>query len=449
MSVKSLDLSKKADFLLATGSSVATVAQLFGKNPAEWDIDEASYNNVPFHVFKSKVSWGGALPTIRDQGGRRLAKFKFPYKDGQTTDDLGREGETFECDIVLFGETYVAGLKILMRELQKPEPGLLVHPVRGVIRCKMQSYELVHSHEQRKAVQLKITFTEHNFTLASYGKIANVKNFKSRLSDLLGVFNAISKAITKVRAAINLLNSIKATIEQAYESFQAAFLETTVSMNQVFNRGASTDIPSLVPVNQGGVLKPDGTLATTNFPSAVNPDDPFRNVPVAQLQAAIAARQALFASQQYESTGALDGTTGEGFQTLANLSAAVAAIVVQNQINSCRVLADQLIKTLEAARFNAPALEPLGTDSDGSLEFYNEILDVKRSVILLQEAYELGSAQAQAGVRRYVVPRLMSVREAAFLNGLDPERAVEIDLLNPELESLNHLEPGTEVLVPV
>jgi hypothetical protein len=318
-----------------------------------------------------------------------------------------------------------------------------------MVRCKMQSYELVHSHEQRKAVQIKLTFTEHNFTLASYGKISNVKNFKSRLSDLLGVFNAISKAITKVRAAINLLNSVKASIEQAYESFQAAFLETTASMNQVFNRGSSTDIPSLVPVNRGGVLKPDGTLASSNFPSAVNPDDPFRNVPVAQLQASIAARQALFASQQYESTGALDGTTGDGFQTLANLSAALAALVVQNQINSCRLLADHLIRTLEAARFNAPALQPLGTDSDGSLEFYNEILDVKRSVILLQDAYEMGSAQAQAGVKRYVVPRLMSVREAAFLNGLDPERSVEIDLLNPELESLNHLEPGTEVLVPV
>jgi prophage DNA circulation protein len=432
MTTKSLNLGKKADFLLATGSSVATIAQLFGRNPTEWDIEEASYNNVPFHVFKSKVTWGGALPSITDHGGRRLATFKFPYKDGQTTDDLGREGETFDVDCVIFGESYVSGLKILMSQLQRPEPGILIHPVRGVVKCKMKSYELLHSHDHRKAVQLKITFIEHNFTLASYGKIANIKNLKSWINTLLGIYSALNNLINKVKGLINLVNSIKAAIEESINAYLAAFGNTIVNLNQVFNKGSSFDIPALLPVNVGGVLQADGTLSSTTFSSTVNPDDPFRSIPVSQIQKDIAAQQAIYSSE-----------------TVNNVSATLAAIVVQNQINSCRVLADNLIKQLESVRFNAGQLEPAGTDSDGSLEFYAEILDIKKSVILLQEAYEQGSKQTNAGVRRYITTRLMSVREIAFANNLEPDRSIEIDILNPELESLNYIAVNSEVLVPL
>lgn len=437
MSVKSLNIGKKADFALATGSSLETIRQLFGGTPGEWDIEEASYNSVTFHVFKSQVDWGGALPSVRDSGGRRLVKYKFPYRDGQTTDDLGAEPETFSLDILLFGESYRSGLVQLMKELQKPEPGLLVHPVRGVITCKMQDYELTHSVESRFAVALKVTFVQHSFTLASYGKIAEKKTFKGIIASLLQVFNVINGAVNKVRALVNLVNSVRATILDAYESYLAAFQTTLVSVNQVFNKGTSADIPALVPVNQGGVLQPDGTLSSTSFPDAVNPDDPYRNVPVAQIQAAIAANSAVLASQE------------NAFQILANVSTALASLVIQNQINSCRALADNLIKILEATPLNQGSLLSLGTDSDGSLEFYLEILDLKRSVILLQNAYETGLSQTQASVIRYKVPRLMSLREVAFANNLDPDRSLEIDLLNPELESVNFLPAGTDVLVPV
>jgi prophage DNA circulation protein len=198
MPIKPLDLAKNADFALATGSGISTVANLFGRDPSEWDIEEASYNAVVFHVFKSKVDWGGAVPSIRDRGGRRIVRFAFPYRDGGTTDDLGRTAETFDVEAVLYGDNYTSGLRALFAELQKPQPGLLVHPVRGVVECKMLDYELTHSHDQRKAVTLRITFVEHNFTLAEYGKPITTKNFKSLLSDVLRVFTAIQNAVNKV-----------------------------------------------------------------------------------------------------------------------------------------------------------------------------------------------------------------------------------------------------------
>jgi hypothetical protein len=455
MSVKSLNLGKKADFLLATGSSVSTIANLFGRNPEEWEIEEGSYNGVPFHVLTSPVSWGGALPSIRDQGGRRLAKFTFPYRDGQTTDDLGRTAESFDCEIILFGDSYVAGLKILMGQLQSPKPGLLIHPVRGVVRCKMQSYELTHSHEQRKAVAIRVTFVEHNFSLASYGKISTKKTFRSILSSALQAYSAFQSAINKIKSVQNLFNTLKNQLETLYESYDAAFTDTAVSINTIFNQNESIDFPNLLPVNKGGVFNQDGTLVGSVWPVALNPNDPFRQVPIAQIQAQVSAAQALFNSQLYSADEAtLSGLTGVdgtnvGFQAYANVAIAIQSIISQNKINSTRVLAEELIQTLSATKFSATDFQPLGTDSDGSLEFYDQIMDLKRSVILLQEAYDQGSAQANIGLKSYTTPRAMSIREIAFANGIDPERSLEIDLLNPELATVNNIASGTEVFVPL
>lgn len=449
MSVKSLNLAKKSDFLLATGSSVATIAALFGKNPEEWDILEASYNFVPFLVLTSKVDWGGALSSIRDSGGRRLAKFQFPYKDGQTTDDLGRSPESFDCDIVLFGDSYLNGMSKLFKELQSPEPGTLVHPIRGVVTCKMQNFEMIHSHDHRKAVQIKITFVEHNFDLASYGSVSFKKNFKNLLSDVMAVFNAIQGLKNKIQGAINLYNSIKTVLNDNIDAYNAAFTQTTININKVFNKGSTSDFPSLLPANQGGVLDSSGNILGTTQTSTTSNDDPFKNIPVQQIQAQIAANQALLATQQYENTGLLEGITdaNTSFQALANVSLALGSLIAENQINSCRDLATTLIKNLAKVKYNSSQFST-DDDSDGSIFFANEILDMKRSCILLQNAYEAGKRQTKIGVKKYIVPNNMSIRMIAFLNHIDANDCYEIDLLNPELETTNLVLKGTEVLVP-
>jgi hypothetical protein len=43
----------------------------------------------------------------------------------------------------------------------------------------------------------------------------------------------------------------------------------------------------------------------------------------------------------------------------------------------------------------------------------------------------------------------MSLREAAFLNGVAPNRVQELDLLNPFLLSTNFIAKGTSIKVPV
>ena len=126
------DLGSSADFSRLTQQSLGSVSQLIdGRDPGLWDLLEGSYNGVLFHVFRSKVDWQGALSQIQDAGGRRKVKYQYPYRDGQTTDDLGRKPGSFTMEIVIHGLRYMRGLAALEREFDKPTPGTLIHPIRG------------------------------------------------------------------------------------------------------------------------------------------------------------------------------------------------------------------------------------------------------------------------------------------------------------------------------
>ena len=123
--MKPIDLGTASGFALATQGAASSVMSLLGYDPSMWDIAEASYEGVVFHVFavKDGVDYNAALSRISDAGGRRKAKFMFPYQDGQIMDDLGRLPETFSIEALIFGPNYKAALDKLMKKLQQPQPG--------------------------------------------------------------------------------------------------------------------------------------------------------------------------------------------------------------------------------------------------------------------------------------------------------------------------------------
>jgi hypothetical protein len=62
---------------------------------------------------------------------------------------------------------------------------------------------------------------------------------------------------------------------------------------------------------------------------------------------------------------------------------------------------------------------------------------------------EAGLSSSRARVILYTVPRTMSVREAAFLNGLTPNQCADVELMNPELDIVNFIPAGTVLQIPV
>lgn len=397
------------------GGAIALLNQFNNGAPQPWDIFEASYlsnasialkkDPVLFLIFESQASYSAAVSQIVDQQGRRKVKYQYPYRDGQTTDDLGRKPGAYTFNVLIFGDNYLVGLQNLISELNDPTPGILTHPIFGDIQVVPTDFSLTHSHEQRKAVQLSLSFEEHNFSIAQLTDITPVdKTVTSKLAKLAAAFGKIANVIDAVKANVQAVQSVKNGIVQSVQEFQTGFAALAASLNATFNPGGPT-LPALLPVNVGGLQNSDGTLNTT--PSTViSPSDPFASVPVSSLS--------------------------QGAQV---------ALATQTLSKNMQTQRDNITAIIES-------LKAVG-NGQGGLVFHDNILDLKTIAIDMQDALEAGIASSNSRVVQYVTPWDMTVREVAFANGLTPGQGIEIALLNPQLGSLNQIPSGTSLMVAV
>lgn len=396
------DLNNGADFARVTLSDTENILAQFypGQSPNAWSILEGSYNGILFHVFQSSSEYQAGLGSIQDAGGRRKVKYSFPYRDGQTTDDLGRKPYSYSMDLIIHGIRYMKGLGALLLEFNKPTPGILVHPVMGKIEVAIEDWTITHSSESRNAAALHVVFTEHNFTIGSISDSGQSATLKSALSKAINGFQKIQSAIIAVQGAVAFSQQLKNTISDSLERFQSNFASILSSINVSFNKAGSTDIPTLLPVNEGGLREPNGSLASDTFPVA----GPLSDVPTTQLTSTTVA--------------------------------AVAATEITKQVVAERVRV-------------ASTIQLMLSQGEGSLPLHDAILSLRETLILMQDALEAGVASSQAQIVQYVVPRLMSLREIAFENGLPVGRYGEIAILNPSLESVNYVPKGTSLQVPI
>lgn len=397
------NLNDPIDFAKVTSSTLQGLLGAFGRDPREWDILEASYNDLVFHVFESDQDFNGALPQITDSGGRRKVKYLFPYKDGQALDDLGAQPESFDLEILLFGDKYKNAFIKLFAELNKPQPGVLVHPVRGRIKCAMEDFTNVHEASTRKAVLIRLKMIQSSFTVASFGTIAEDNTVKGALGRVLDAFKTIDNVITKVESTTIFVTAVKNEILDLVESYKTAFGKTSQRMNNSFNEGSSEDLPTLSPINRGGAIGLNGDQFDT-FTEVVTPEEAFKDVPS---------------------------------EELATVGGVIDTLEAEKEVNALREDVDEIIVAIDEG------------SEVGSIEFHDDIVDLKETALLMQDVLEKGVASSQVQVVEYITPRLMSIREVAFENGVSVDGVEDIEILNPDLLSVNFIEIDTTLRIPV
>lgn len=392
------NIANADDFAKVTMSQAGgAVLALQGGLPEEWDISEAAYGHdemILFHVFSTNVDYLASVSNVSDSEGRRKAIWEYPYRDGQSTDDMGRRGSTYEFNAVIFGERYKKALDRLKKELNDPRPGVLIHPVLGRLNVVADDWSTIHESGVRKAATIRIRFIEHTFDT---GVTFVGRDVNSRISGSLKYFKQFDDIMTNITANELLLQTAKNTIIAGLNAYKNQFSSVLSKLNATYNPNGASNFPSLLPTNQGG--------SQTSFPVVQSPSDPYTAVPVAEIESA--EFPALASEQAVDLVSGLRGTLN---QQIANLSESL--------------------------------------EGQGALEFSNEILELKNSGIEIQGVIEAGLKSSNAKVIIYKTARLMSVREVAFDCGLTPDRSVEIELLNPDLESLNFIEKGISVRVP-
>lgn len=83
-------------------------------------LQPASFRGVPFEVIASGISVG-----------RRTVVHEYPQRDQPFVEDLGRATRQIRLTAFVVGEDYIARAQALMRELEAPGSGTLVHPWLG------------------------------------------------------------------------------------------------------------------------------------------------------------------------------------------------------------------------------------------------------------------------------------------------------------------------------
>jgi hypothetical protein len=402
--VSRFDLSDPADFSRITQQSLSDTATNFGiDSPRDWNIREGSYNGVRFHVFKTKTPWQGGLESVSDTIGRRKVKYEFPYRDGQTTDDLGQSAGTFVMQVLIHGPRYRQGLDALRKEINKPTAGTLVHPIYGELTCVIETVELLHKSTDRRAVALEITFSEHSFDIGDVGEEIEESSLKSALTTALNVFSVIDGVINKVEAAEIFVRAVKDRINSLARTLKSDTAKTLTGINTSLNtKGGSQDIPNLLPTDQGGTRNTDGSVSSETFVSVRSVSDPFNDVPISELP--------------------------------PQTTAALAVPDLERSVIDVREQIATLISQFET--------------EGAELDFFDEIVSLRESANQIQLALEAGVASSNAVIVDYEIPRVMSLREAGWINGVKPDRFSELFYLNSELDSVNYLEPGTSVRIP-
>lgn len=400
------DLNTVQGFSNLTLSNVSTILNsLTGKINQTWDIEEGAYghngNNVLFHVFKTSTDFNAAVGQVQDNGGRRKVPIIFPYQDGQSTDDIGRSGDSFDIDVLLFGPKYKAQYKKLLQELNKPEPGTLVHPVRGQLTVAAESWTVTHASDKKQAVALRIRFIEHTFSV-SYDTIPIAKDITSALAKAIGFISDIANFVNDIQLNALIPVQIAGLVGLLLSEFNDDYTSVLSNLNQTFNAANASVIPGLQP-----------TVAGQN-PNVFSVATSAQNV--------------------FSGTAQLQSTQNQVIQQLTGALAAQQAI---DQVKALRISLNSTIAQMSATQ-----------NGQGALTFYNEILTLKQSIVEIQNVLELGLQSSKNQIVSYTTPKDMSVREVCFANGLTPDNSYSVEVLNPELLSLNLIPKGTMVQIP-
>lgn len=386
----------------------------------EWAINSASFQlldgsdeKLVFFASKSSEDPSGnktGLENVTDSGGRRLAIYEYPYRDGQVTEDLGRRGEKYVFIVKFFGSRYRDRYVDFYRKvINRRSIGILTHPTIGDVHARLETYEFIHKHDEFNAVALRCTFVEDTTDSTRDNQPKN---------DRIGAIDSL------LRTALSVLTTVQRTVQTNIFSFQAILLLPQAVVNAMQLRLQSV-------INQHASL-------------------------LAQMAATFGTDGSIIdlASSSGGVTGANSGTSTSGSQLppifQVGLPPSESAAVSSNQstfINANQVTATQLIFNTNQSRAEVAEAIAFHESQLGS-DAFEAVIAYRQLVVAFQKAAESCIKSTAIQTTQYLIPFDMTLAEVAFANGLDPDRMVDIERLNPDLGSANLVEAGSVLLIP-
>jgi prophage DNA circulation protein len=121
----------------------------------------ASFRGVPFDVVAA-----------RDDVERAIVQHEYPYRDGAEIEDMGRRPRKVTVRAVFWGEDYEDAVTDLIKALDTPGKGELIHPVFGSLTVACPSYRVDHHEDHPDYAEMELVFTEASPDIPFFDKPA-------------------------------------------------------------------------------------------------------------------------------------------------------------------------------------------------------------------------------------------------------------------------------------
>lgn len=124
-------------------------------------LQEAGFRDASFFVARAELS-----------GGRKNVVFEFPNRDLPVIEDLGRRARSHRLEAYVLGPDYFSKRDQLIDALERPGPGTLIHPYRGVKFVSVLGFSEQETQEEGGIATFSIEFIEADTRAAAPISIA-------------------------------------------------------------------------------------------------------------------------------------------------------------------------------------------------------------------------------------------------------------------------------------
>ncbi|MDN8050315.1 DNA circularization N-terminal domain-containing protein [Burkholderia multivorans] len=169
-------------------------------------LQDASFRGVVFDVQRTD-----------DPIEREVARYAYPYVDGEDIVDLGQKARETSLTAIFFGDDYEERLKTFLNAISQPGPGELVHPVFGSMPdMQFLGGHVSHTADDVDACQVELRFAKSNpgnpfFTgeLASQRADATAQVAQTAQDTSVNAFATAMDALKSAKTGLRRLNALR------------------------------------------------------------------------------------------------------------------------------------------------------------------------------------------------------------------------------------------------
>lgn len=169
-------------------------------------LQDASFRGVVFDVQRTD-----------DPIEREVARYAYPYVDGEDIVDMGQKARETSLTAIFFGDDYDERLKTFLNAISQPGPGELVHPVFGSMPdMQFLGGHVSHNADDVDACQVELRFAKANpgnpfFTgeLATQRADATAQVAQTAQDSGVSAFATAMDALKSAKVSLRRLNSLR------------------------------------------------------------------------------------------------------------------------------------------------------------------------------------------------------------------------------------------------